>query len=99
MHTMGEERDMFAGLGWEKEIRSLGDSHVPFNPLPEHDIGAANRYSDDYELTPFLQFTQARRWRMQEEQKRFATNDKRRADVQEKDETRCMNSEANNAVD
>jgi hypothetical protein len=27
---MGEEIDMFAGLGWEKEIRSLGDPHVPF---------------------------------------------------------------------
>jgi hypothetical protein len=30
MQTMGEERDMFSGLGWEKEIRSLGDPHVPF---------------------------------------------------------------------
>ena len=36
---MGEERDMFAGLGWEKEIRSLGDPHVPFNPSPEHGRG------------------------------------------------------------
>ena len=36
---------------------------------------------------------------MQEEQKRYATNDKRRVDVQEKDETRCMNSEANDAAD
>ena len=42
MHTMGEERDMFPRLGWEKVIRSLGDLHVHFNPLPEHDIGAAN---------------------------------------------------------
>ena len=39
MHTMGEERDMFADLGWEKEIRSLGDPYVPFNPSPKHDIG------------------------------------------------------------
>ena len=37
MHIMGEERDMFAGLGWEKGIRSLGDPHVPFNSSPEPD--------------------------------------------------------------
>ena len=67
MHKMGEERDMFAGLGWEKEIRGLGDPHVPFNPSPEHDIGVGNRYSDDYKLTPFLQSTQAWRWRVDEE--------------------------------
>ena len=36
---------------------------------------------------------------MQEEQKRYAKNDKRRADVQKKDVTRCMNSEANDASD
>ena len=42
---------MFADLGWEKEIRNLGDPHVLFNPSPEHDIGVGNRYSDDYELT------------------------------------------------
>ena len=77
MHTMGEERDMFAGLGWEKEIRSLGDPHVPFNSSPEHDIGATNRYSDDYELTPFSQSTQPWRWMMQGEQKRYVKNDKR----------------------
>ena len=33
---MGEERDMSVGLGWEKEIRSLEHSHVPFNPSPKH---------------------------------------------------------------
>ena len=82
---MGEERDMFAGLGWEKEIRSLGDPHVPFNPSPEHDNGAGKQCSDDYELTPFSQSTQAWRWRMQEEQKQYAKNNKTRADVQEKD--------------
>ena len=98
MHTMGDERDMFVGLGWEKETRSLGDPHVPFNPSSEHNIGARNQHSDDYELTPFLQSTQAWRWRMQEEQKRYAKKDKRRGDVQEKEETRCMNSEANDAA-
>ena len=76
---MGDERDMFAGLGWEK------DPHVPFNPSPEHDIGAVNRYSDDYEMTPFSQSTEAWRFRVKEEQKRSAKNDKRRADVPEKD--------------
>ena len=67
MHTMGEERDMFPRLGWEKVIRSLGDLHVHFNPLPEHDIGAANWYSDDYKMTPFLQSIQAWKWRVEEE--------------------------------
>ena len=69
---------MFAGPRWEKEIRSIGDPHVPFNSSPEHDIGVANRYSDDYELTPLSQSTQAWRWKMEEEQKRYAKNDKRR---------------------
>ena len=82
---MGDERDMFAGLGWEKEIRNLGDPHVHFNSSPEHDIGVANRYSDDYEMTPFSQSTQAWRFRVEEEQKRSAKNNKRRADVPEKD--------------
>ena len=99
MHTMGEERDMFVGLRWEKEIRSLGDPHVPFNPSSDHNIGAENEYSDDYELTPFSQFTQAWRWRIQEDQKRYAKNDKMRENVQKKDVTRCMNNETNNAVD
>ena len=42
MHTMGEERKMFVGLGWENEIRSLGDPDVPFILLPERDICAGN---------------------------------------------------------
>ena len=64
MHTMGEERHMFAGLEWENEIRSLGYSHVPFNSSSEHNIGAGNQYSDKYELTPFSQSTQTWRWKM-----------------------------------
>ena len=35
---------------------------------------------------------------MQEDQKQYATNDKRQANVQEKDDTRCMNSEANDVA-
>jgi len=34
MHTMGEERDMFAGLEWKKEIKSLEDLHVLFTTSP-----------------------------------------------------------------
>ena len=52
---------MFAGLGWEKKIGSVGDPHIPFNPLPEFEFVAGNRGSNDYELTLFSQSTQA--WR------------------------------------
>jgi hypothetical protein len=55
---------MFDGLGWKKDIRSLGDLHIFFNPSPEHDIGVANQYSNDYKLTPFTQSTQALRRRV-----------------------------------
>ena len=61
---MGDERDMFAGLGWEKEIRSLRDLHIPFNPSPEFEFVAENRSSNDYKLTSFLQSTQSWRWRV-----------------------------------
>jgi hypothetical protein len=54
---MGDERDMFAGLGWEKEIRSLADPHIPVNLSPEFSFAAGNRSSDDYDLTPFSQST------------------------------------------
>jgi hypothetical protein len=99
MHTMGEVRDMFAGLGWEKDIRNIGDPYVPFTPLPKYDIGVANRNNDNYKLTPFLQFTQAWRWKVQEEQKRYAKNESRRADVLDKNATRGMNGEANQTID
>jgi hypothetical protein len=55
----GDERDMFDELGWEKEIRSLGDLHIPFNPSPEFEFVAGNRRGDDYELITFSQSTQA----------------------------------------
>jgi hypothetical protein len=58
---MENESDVFAGLGWEKDITSLGDPHILFTPSPEHDKGAGNQCNDDYELTPSLQFTQV--WR------------------------------------
>jgi hypothetical protein len=81
----GDERDMFVGLGWEKEIRCLGDPHIPFNPSPEFEFVAGNRGSDDYELTPISLSTQAWRWRVQEEQKQYEKNEKKHADVPEKD--------------
>ena len=65
---MGDERDMFARLGCKKEIRSLGDPHDPFNPYPEHDISAANRYSDDYKMTQLFKSKQSWRFRVEEEQ-------------------------------
>ena len=54
----GDERDMFVGLGWEKEIRSLENFHVLFNLSLEYDIGVVNQHSNDYKMTSFLQFTQ-----------------------------------------
>ena len=80
---MGDERDMFAGLGWEKEIRSLGEPHILFNPSPEFEFAAGNRSSDDYELIPFSQSTQAWRWRVHEEQKQYEK--KKHEGVPEKD--------------
>jgi hypothetical protein len=62
---MGEEKYIFVGLEWEKDIRILEDAHVSFNPSPKHDIGVANRNNDDYKLTPFLQSTKAWKWRVQ----------------------------------
>jgi hypothetical protein len=82
---MGDERDMFVGLGWEKKIRSLRDPHIPFNPSPEFEFAARNRSSDDYELSPFLQSTQAWRWRVENKQKQYEKKEKKHEDVPEKD--------------
>ena len=37
---MGDERDMFIGLGWEKKIKNLEDPHIPFNPSPKFEFVA-----------------------------------------------------------
>ena len=66
---MGEKRDMFAGLGWEKKIRILRDPHILFNSSSEFEFGPENRGNDDYELILFSQSTQAWRWKVHEEQK------------------------------
>ena len=73
---MGDDRDTLAGLGWEKEIRSLGEPDVPFISSPE---------CDDYELTPFLQSTEAKWWRMHEKHKQNVKKVRWRADVQKKE--------------
>ena len=62
---------MFAGLGWEKEIRSLEYSHISVNSSPEFEFSRENRACDDYDLTSFSQSIQAWRWRVQEEQRQY----------------------------
>ena len=54
MHTMGKKREMFVGLGWKQDIRSLGNPYVPFIPSPDYDRCAGNKFSDVHELIPFL---------------------------------------------
>ena len=53
------------------------DSHVPLNPSPKNDLCVGNQYNDDYELIPFLQSTQTWRWKIQEDQKQYAKNEKK----------------------
>ena len=62
-----DERDAFAGLGWEVEIVRLADPHTPFNPSPKRGVSGAKRFHDDYEITPFSQSTQAWKSRLEEE--------------------------------
>ena len=57
---MGEKRDMFDGLGWDEEIVSLEDPHIPFNPLLErerNEKSAVEQFRDEYVMTPFSQST------------------------------------------
>ena len=62
-----DERDPFAGLGWEVEIVRLADPHTPFNPLPKRGVSVAKQFCDDYEIIPFLQSTQVWKSRLKEE--------------------------------
>ena len=48
-----DERDPFAGLGWEVEIVRSTDLHTPFNPSPECGVSGTKRFCDDYEITLF----------------------------------------------
>ena len=56
---MGEERNLFEGLGWRAEIVCLVEPHISFNPLSEPGVNSSKRYLDDYEMNLFLQSTQA----------------------------------------
>jgi len=51
--------DRFEGLGWDEEIVSLEDPHVPFDPSPKPERSVVKRFGDDFDLTHFLQSTQA----------------------------------------
>jgi hypothetical protein len=68
---MGEERDVFKGLGWDEEIVSLADPHIPFNPSPERDVNekrATDRFCDEYVCPPFSQSTRTCLWTVEEEE-------------------------------
>ena len=67
MDRMGEERDMFEGLGWDKEVVSLGDPHIPFNPSSKRERSVVKQYRDDCEMTPFSQSIQAWKLRVEDE--------------------------------
>ena len=64
-----EERDPFARLGWEAEIVRLANLHIPFNPLPKRGVNGTKQSHDDYEITPFLQSTQAWKMILEEEER------------------------------
>ena len=72
-----DERDPFAGLGWEVEIVRLADPHTPFNPSPERAVSGAKRFHDDYEIKPFSQSTQAWKSRLEEEDRQRYVNQRK----------------------
>ena len=98
MDRMGEERDMFEGLGWDKEIVSFGDPHIPFNPLSEKKRSVVKRYCDDYEMTLFSQSTQTWKLRVEDEDRQQYA-DKFKMDVVEKDQTKCVSKNADDVID
>ena len=98
MDRMEEERNMFEGLRWNKEIVSLEDLHIPFNPSSERERSVVKRYHDDYEITPFSQSTQAWKLRIEEEDRQQYV-DKFKMDVVEKDPTKCVGGDADDVVD
>ena len=54
-----DEGDPFARLGWGAKIVSLVNPHIPFNPSSKGGLSGTKQFRDDYEITPFLQSTQA----------------------------------------
>ena len=100
MDRMGNERDMFEGLGWDEEIHNLGDPHIPFNPSPEcerDERSARDRFCDEYVMTPFSQSTQAWKLRAEEDQRRYVDNFE--IDAVEKDLTKCVGEDLNDLID
>jgi len=86
----GEDMDRFEGLGWDEDIVSLEDPHVPFDPSSEPERSVVKRFGDDIELTPFSQSTQAWKGRMEEEEHQWIVKKvKARADEMKKDSTSC----------
>ena len=83
------------GQGDSKSRRSS----CSFNPSPECERSAAKRYYQDYEITPFLQSTQAWKWREEEEQQQYADKFKMKKDVVQKNSTNCVDRNADDAVD
>jgi len=76
---MGEERDVFKGLGWDEEIVSLVDPHIPFKPSPERDVNekrATDRFGDEYVCPPFSQSSQTCLWTVEEEEEGQRYTDK-----------------------
>ena len=56
MNRMEEKRDMFEGLGCDKEIENLGEPHIQFNSSPKcekDERSTRDRFHDDYVMTPF----------------------------------------------
>ena len=81
-----DERDPFAGLGWEVEIVRLADPHILFNLSPECVVSSAKGFRDDYEITPFLQSIQVWKLRLEEEDRqRYTERVKMRPEKVQKD--------------
>ena len=80
-----DEKDLFAGLGWEVEIVRLVGPHIPFNPSPERRVSGAKRFRDDYEIMPFSQSTQAWKSRLEEkDRQRYVEQIKMRSEKVQK---------------
>ena len=95
-----DERDPFAGLGWEVEIVRLADPHTPFNPLPERGMSGAKRFRDDYEIMPFSQSIQAWKSRLEEEDRqRYVKRIKMRLGKVQKRSEAIVECEMFDAVD
>ena len=100
MNRMEEKRDMFEGLGCDKEIENLGEPHIQFNPSPERERderSTRDRFHDDYVMTPFSQSTQAWKLRAEEDQRRYAA--KFEIDAVKKDLTKNVDEDSNDVID